>query len=82
MTETTVVYVTGTSATEARQANPLQDLQRVFPWTATSTESADQAWFWTADWQAGEREVDRDIAAGNLGPVFESVDDFLKFLES
>jgi hypothetical protein len=26
----------------------------------------DQAWFWTEEWQAGEREVDRDIAAGLL----------------
>ena len=26
----------------------------------------DQAWFWTEEWQAGEREVDRNIAAGNL----------------
>ena len=24
----------------------------------------DQAWFWTEEWQAGERAVDRDIAAG------------------
>jgi len=26
----------------------------------------DQAWFWKAEWQAGEREVDRNVAAGNL----------------
>ena len=26
----------------------------------------DQAWFWTEHWQAGERDVDRDIAAGLL----------------
>ena len=26
----------------------------------------DQAWFWTEEWQAGEREVNRNIAAGNL----------------
>jgi len=25
---------------------------------------ADQAWFWTTEWQAGEREVDAEIAAG------------------
>jgi antitoxin PrlF len=25
---------------------------------------ADQAWFWTAAWQAGEREASEDIAAG------------------
>lgn len=26
----------------------------------------DQAWFWTEEWQAGEREVDRDAAAGRV----------------
>lgn len=25
---------------------------------------SDQAWFWTPQWQAGEREADEDIAAG------------------
>lgn len=27
--------------------------------------AADQAWFWTEEWQAGEREVDEEFAAGN-----------------
>ena len=26
----------------------------------------DQAWFWTEEWQAGERAVDRDLAAGRV----------------
>lgn len=25
----------------------------------------DQAWFWTEEWQAGERDVDRELAAGH-----------------
>ncbi|MDR1808337.1 MAG: hypothetical protein LBR33_10570 [Propionibacteriaceae bacterium] len=27
---------------------------------------ADQAWYWTPEWQAGEREVDADIANGRV----------------
>jgi AbrB family looped-hinge helix DNA binding protein len=27
---------------------------------------SDQAWFWTKEWQAGEREADADIAAGRM----------------
>ena len=27
---------------------------------------ADQAWFWTDAWQAGEREASEDIAAGRM----------------
>ena len=26
----------------------------------------DQAWFWTKEWQAGEREADADIKAGRV----------------
>ena len=35
----------------------------------------DQAWFWTEEWQAGEREVDRQIAAGE-GTVYYTDEDF------
>jgi len=40
-----------------------------------------QAYFWTKEWQAGEREADEDIRAGRV-QVFESVDDLLEDLES
>jgi antitoxin MazE len=33
------------------------------------TIPADQAWFWTERWQAMEREVDADIAAGRTTVV-------------
>lgn len=37
---------------------------------------ATQAWFWTPEWQAGEREADAELAAGR-GEVFESGEEFL-----
>lgn len=40
---------------------------------------ATQAWFWTPEWQAGEREADADIAAGR-GETFESGEEFLEAL--
>ncbi len=40
---------------------------------------ASQAWFWTPEWQAGEREADEDIAAGR-GEFFESGEAFLESL--
>jgi antitoxin (DNA-binding transcriptional repressor) of toxin-antitoxin stability system len=42
----------------------------------------DQAWFWTPEWQAGEREIDEDRAAGIQGREFDSGEDFLAYLES
>ena len=39
-----------------------------------------QAWFWTASWQAGEREAAEERAAGR-GRVFESSDEFLASLD-
>lgn len=32
---------------------------------------ATQTWFWTPEWQAGEREADADLAAGR-GETFQS----------
>ena len=40
----------------------------------------DQAWFWTKEWQAGEREVDEEIKAG-LGRVYYTDEEFLASLE-
>lgn len=42
----------------------------------------DQAWFWTPEWQAGEREVDEDRAAGIQDREFDSGEDFLAYLEA
>jgi hypothetical protein len=39
-----------------------------------------QAWFWTREWQAKEREADDDLAAGR-GTTYESDDDFLAALD-
>lgn len=42
---------------------------------------ATQAWFWTTEWQAGEREADAQEAAG-LGETFNSGDEFLDALRA
>jgi len=41
---------------------------------------ADQAWFWTPEWQAGERQADADIAAGRT-EYFDSDEAFLAALD-
>jgi AbrB family looped-hinge helix DNA binding protein len=41
---------------------------------------ASQAWFWTPEWQAGEREADEDIKAGRV-ERFYSAEEFLAALE-
>ena len=39
-----------------------------------------QAWFWTSDWQSGEREASNDVAAGRTTP-YATDDAFLKSLD-
>ncbi|TEB08330.1 hypothetical protein Psch_01891 [Pelotomaculum schinkii] len=41
---------------------------------------AEQAWFWTKEWQEGEKEADEDIAAGRV-KSFENMDDLLEDLD-
>jgi hypothetical protein len=38
-----------------------------------------QAWYWSPDWQEGEREADAELAAGR-GMVFDSDADFEQYL--
>jgi antitoxin MazE len=39
----------------------------------------DQAWFWTPEWQAKEREADDDLTAGRFRD-FDNLEDLLKDL--
>lgn len=41
----------------------------------------DQAWFWTPEWQEGEREADAQISSGDL-VRFDSDEEFLNYLDS
>jgi len=41
---------------------------------------ADQAWFWTTTWQAGEQQVDAELESGRHGRVFHSDGEFLAAL--
>jgi antitoxin PrlF len=45
------------------------------------TIPADQAWFWSSDWQGGEREADEEIARGALSPVYTSAEEMFGDLE-
>jgi antitoxin PrlF len=48
--------------------------------TGLKSIPADQAWFWTEEWQAGEREASLQLAGG-AGTVYESADEFLDSLD-
>lgn len=41
----------------------------------------EQAWFWTPEWQAREREADADLAAGR-GTTYGSDEEFLAALDA
>jgi len=39
---------------------------------------ADQAWFWSEEWQKGERQVDEDLRAGRVLGPFRSIEEMKK----
>ena len=41
----------------------------------------DQAWFWTPEWQAGERQADEDLRTGNYED-FDTMDDLIASLKT
>jgi len=42
----------------------------------------DQEWFWSKEWQKGEREADEDIAAGRLSKPFDNAEELIISLNS
>jgi AbrB family looped-hinge helix DNA binding protein len=40
-----------------------------------------QAWFWTPEWQAKERQANEDLSAGRVSETFPSGDEFVEALE-
>ena len=42
----------------------------------------DQAWFWTREWQEGEREAEEDIEQGRVSGPFDSVDQLMRYLRT
>jgi AbrB family looped-hinge helix DNA binding protein len=50
--------------------------------TPTSLIPDDQAWFWSPEWQAKEREADEALARDERGTVFQGGDEFLAFLDA
>ncbi|MBF0531423.1 MAG: hypothetical protein HQK55_19560 [Deltaproteobacteria bacterium] len=43
-----------------------------------SSDSDDQSYFWTREWQEGEALVDMEIAEGNLIGPFDNVDEMIE----
>ena len=43
---------------------------------------ADQRWWWTEEWQEGEREAEADIRAGRTSGPFKTTEDLLAHLHS
>ena len=41
---------------------------------------ADQAWFWTSEWQEGEREAEEDLRSGRVSGPFRDAGDLKKRL--
>lgn len=41
-----------------------------------------QEWYWTEQWQTGEREANEDIKVGRVSPAFDNVKDLLEALNN
>ena len=43
---------------------------------------AEQAWFWTESWQAGERQASEEIASGQISGPYKDISDMFDDLQS
>jgi hypothetical protein len=49
-------------------------------WILELSKVNDQSWFWSDEWQKGEKEADEEIKQGNV-KTYDNLEDFLKSLE-
>lgn len=61
------------------EIGPFTDAERRY-FARNRKRYPDQAWYWTEEWQAGERESERDYALGNV-ETFDSADDMIRWLD-
>lgn len=64
--------------------DPISAMEVNYNWAtlapAKNTESwNDQSWFWSDEWQAGEREAQEDLKHGRYRD-FETIDELLAFM--
>ncbi len=62
-------YIRETPLRDDPDTRDFLHLVRLLRWSAAqvmATQAPDQAWFWTPEWQARERQADADIAAGRI----------------
>lgn len=75
-TDKTRIYIDRNVWKES-QADGSEKWYALHPKTGETVEiDPEQAYFWTEEWQAAEREADEDIAAGRI-ERYDSKDDFL-----
>ncbi len=55
----------------------MKELYRKFMWLISHLWG--QQWFWTKEWQEGERQVDEDIKAGRF-ETFATMDELIESL--
>lgn len=53
----------------------------VFVTLTTSSLDVDESWFWTEEWQAGEREAEEDFKAGRY-QEFDTIDSLITHLHA
>jgi len=63
----------GEYVTLTREGRPVVALMAIDP---------DQAWFWTPEWLAGEREVDAELASGKKRPIYHSIEEMFDALNA
>jgi hypothetical protein len=61
---------------ERERLLPLVRAARVQALGVVRQLNPDQAWFWTEEWQAGERAIDRRLAAGEHGTIYYTDEEF------
>jgi hypothetical protein len=59
---------------------PSKGLWKKWRTSVAKITRGEQEWFWSEDWQAGEREAEADLAVGRVRE-FENAEEAIRFLK-
>ena len=74
------IFPASTASIESHFVYPVPAFLQAKVGFLSETEE-DESWFWTEEWQAGERKADEDLAEGRFTD-FETVDELIAHLHA
>ena len=77
-----IVAITSDEDVVAITSELCDDISMWYSIASYQQEADDQTWFWTSEWQAGEKEATAEIQKGQLSKKFHDAEEIRAYLST